>query len=797
MQFLSSVTPRRTPSARAALREETAGSRLPYLAQLDDHTVLLRDGRLMQVLRLEGFLFETADSAELDYRKDLRDAMLQAVGSSRFAIYHHVLRRAVPPALPGTFDDTFSAYVDERWCERLATRQLFGNALYVAILRRPAATAWRPRAGAPLLGMRRERQTATRAAEMQALNAARDALVAALGAYGPRLLSRYDHKGVSYSEPLEYLCALYNGEVRPVRLPEGDVGEYLPYRRVSFGAQTAELAPAAGAPRRFVGLVSIKEYPGRTAPGMFDDLMRLPYEMTVTQSFAFVDRGASLGRINLSVRRMRAADDEAIGLRAELEQARDAVASGRAAFGEHHLTVAVHGTTQQQVDAGTAEVQAALADLGIIAVREDIGLEAAFWGQFPGNFAFVARRGLVSSRNFASLASWHNFPVGRAAGNHWGAAVAILETTAAGPYHFNFHDGDLGNFTIIGPSGSGKTVVLNFLLAQARRHRPRIAYFDKDRGSEVFLRSIGGHYDVLRPGMPARLNPLLLSNTPANRQFLLAWITRLLAPDRPLAADEIVTLREAIEINMTAPREFRRLGSFAQLLRGGRRPDADDLFTRLLPWWGRGQHAWLFDNAEDAVSIDAPVVGFDMTHILDDPITRTPAMMYLFHRVEERLDGTPTIIVVDEGWKALDDDAFVAQIRDWEKTIRKRNGIVGFATQSAEDALSSRIASAIVEQAATQIFMPNPKARAEDYCDGFGLSRHEYELVRSMPPSAHAFLIRHGKHSVVARLDLRGEPEMLTILSGRETSVRQLDQLRAEVGDDPADWMPRLLAMQP
>jgi type IV secretion system protein VirB4 len=119
----------------------------------------------------------------------------------------------------------------------------------------------------------------------------------------------------------------------------------------------------------------------------------------------------------------------------------------------------------------------------------------------------------------------------------------------------------------------------------------------------------------------------------------------------------------------------------------------------------------LFDNAEDRIDLSARVVGFDMTRILDDPVTRTPAMMYLFHRVEERLDGTPSISVVDEGWKALDDEVFTARIRDWEKTIRKRNGIVGFATPSAEDALSSRIASAIVEQAATQIFMANRRRR--------------------------------------------------------------------------------------
>jgi type IV secretion system protein VirB4 len=113
----------------------------------------------------------------------------------------------------------------------------------------------------------------------------------------------------------------------------------------------------------------------------------------------------------------------------------------------------------------------------------------------------------------------------------------------------------------------------------------------------------------------------------------------------------------------------------------------------------------------DALDLETRTIGFDMTQILDDPAARTPAMMYLFHRVEQRLDGVPTIIVIDEGWKALDDEVFIGRIKDWEKTIRKRNGIVGFGTQSAQDALSSRISSAIIEQAATQIFMVNPRRK--------------------------------------------------------------------------------------
>jgi type IV secretion system protein VirB4 len=777
-------------------QEQPAGVHLPYLAQIDDHTLLLRDGRLMQVIALDGLLFETADTADINYRKTLRDAVYQSIGSSRFAVYHHIIRRRVEPELDAEFPDPFSAEVNEKWTRRLRSRRLFTNELYLCLIRRPL----QGRGGfadrvARLVGRStNEGRIADIANERRELDVARDGLLATLSEYGARLLGTYDSKAGPCSEVLEYLSMIYNEEARSVLLPEADIGQYLPYRRVSFGHHTVELAAAGERGRSFLGLVSIKEYPGLSAPGMLDDLMRLPVELVVTQSFAFVDRQAALGRVNLTLRRMRAADDEALSLRGELAMARDDLAAGRAAFGEHHLTVAVRGASPGDVNEGVAEVQAALTELGVISVREEVALEPTFWAQFPGNFAYVPRKSLVSSRNFASLASMHNFPIGQPEGNHWGQAVTVLETTAAGPYHFNFHNGDLGNFTVIGPSGSGKTVVLNFLLVQARKFRPRIVFFDKDRGAELFLRAIGGRYDSLRVGEPAGLNPLLLDDTAANRRFLMDWLGCLLAePGRALSADESARIKDAVDANMDAPASYRRLGHFAQLLRGGARPEAGDLASRLAPWWGAGERAWLFDNAEDKVDLTEAVIGFDMTRILDHPATRTPAMMYLFHRVEQRLDGTPTIIVVDEGWKALDDEVFTSRIRDWEKTIRKRNGIVGFVTQNAEDALSSRIASAIVEQSATQIFMANSKALARDYMSGFGLTQHEYDLVRALPDNAHAFLIKHGRESVVARLDLSGEKDLLTILSGREHTVRMLDEIRAETGDAPHSWMPRLL----
>lgn len=787
MQLLSPLT--RDP--RRIDREKPAGAHLPYARHVDDHTLELRDGLLMQTIRLDGLLFETADAEEINYRAALRDALFKAVGTSRYALYHHIVRRRVDIGLEAEFGDDFSAEVDRRWRERLGSRQLYVNDLFLTLIRRPLQgrvgivarlRARMQRTGRP--------ETVAAGVDLRQLSSTREALIAALGSYSPRVLGVYETTDGVRSEPLEFLACLFNGELRPMGLPHGDIGHHLPDRRISFGQQTVEFGAGSTTPRSFMGLVSIKDYPASTMPGMFDELYRLPIEMTVTQSFAFVERREALSRMNLVSRRMRSAEDEAVSLRDELLIAKDDVAAGRAAFGEHHTTIALRGENIAAVDAAVAEVTALLADLGIVGVRENIALEPTFWAQFPGNFKYIARRGMVSTENFAGLASLHNFPVGRPDGNHWGDAVTLFETTAAGPYFFNFHQADLGNFTVIGPSGSGKTVVLNFLLAQARRFDPRIIFFDKDRGAELFIRAIGGGYDRLRSGEPSSLNPLLLDDTGINRQFLIDWIAQLAGG---ATTEELDHIREAIDANFDQPPERRRIRYLVELFRGYARPHSEDLHSRLRPWWGKGERAWLFDNKSDLTDLDAKTVGFDMTEILDDPVVRTPALMYFFHRVEERLDGDPAIIIVDEGWKALDDEVFVRRVKDWEKTIRKRNGIVGFATQSAQDALESQISSAIIEQAATQIFMANPRARREDYVDGFGLSDHEYELVRTLPDSAHCFLVRHGNDSVVVRLDLSGEKDLLTVLSGRERTVRIFDELLASTGADPKNWMRPLL----
>ena len=788
----------RLPSERAkrqlARREERAGARLPFARHLDDATVAGPNGQLYQVVHVKGLAFETADTETLNYRKQVRETALRVVCGSRLALHHHIVRREVQPALAGRFANAFAHSLDVAWKRRLEGRRLFVNDLFFTLTR----SAARGRLGflESLFAAAAPQDAAGRAQDRRDLDAARESLIAALDAYGPRLLTTYHGEEDVCSEPLEFFAMLYNGDYRPVAVTPGNqAGLSLTDKRVSFGVNALEFSEAGEDARTFAAMLSLKDYPPFTEPGQLDALLRLPSEMVVTQSFAAVDRQAGLERIDLALRRMRAADDDAVSLRRQLAQAKDDLAAGRSVFGEHHLSVMVKAESLEALDRVVAEASGAFTEMGAIAVREEVALEPAFWAQFPGNLDYAPRKALVSSGNFAGLASAHNHPLGQADGNLWGPAVSLLETTSASPYYFNFHRGDLGNFILIGPSGAGKTVALNFLLAQAQKFDPRLFFFDKDRGAEIFLRAMGATYAVLRPGQVSGFNPLQLPDTPINRRFLMAWTAKLVAmPGEVLGPEDQAQIADAVAANFDQRMELRRLRYFRELFTGGRRPSAGDLAARLGPWVQEGDRAWLFDNASDQLDLSNRMHGYDMTALLDDPVTRTPAMMYLFHRVEERLNGDPAIIVIDEGWKALDDDVFVARIRDWEKTIRKRNGIVGFATQSAQDALDSKIASAIIEQSAVQMFLPNAKAREKDYCQGFGLSLHELDLIRTLPDTSRCILIKSGRDSVVVRLNLNGLSDLLTVLSGRERTVRLLDEIRAEVGDEPSAWLSRLVA---
>jgi type IV secretion system protein VirB4 len=409
-----------------------------------------------------------------------------------------------------------------------------------------------------------------------------------------------------------------------------------------------------------------------------------------------------------------------------------------------------------------------------------------------GNFADRPRPWDITSRNFIGFSPFHNYPSGKRDGNHWGPAVALLKTASGAPYYFSLHRHDIGHFKVYGSTGAGKTVLVMFLITQLQKFKATLLYFDKDRGAEIGIRALGGRYLALKRGEPTGLNPFAIAPTAGNIAFVQELVRVLVRSERPFTARENSEIDRAVSGVFRLDTAHRRLGSAMAYLDP---PSENNIAARLLRWVhtdrGTGPMSWVFDNPHDLLNFSgAQLFGIDQTHFLDDEAARTPLMMYLNHRIEALKDGRRGGVMIDEGWKSLDDPIFENRIGDSLKTDRKKDWFLGLITQSPKDSLRSRIAHTISEQTPTTIYLPNLNARREDYVQGMGCTEGEFEVIRSLPEGGRRFVVKQGANAVIAELDLAGLPDDLSVFSGTAANLSLLDRILEEVGDDPTIWLP-------
>lgn len=782
---------------RVAHNERPMATHIPYLRHVSDTVINLESGALLSVIKLNGLFFQTEDQAELNMRSVVQNTMIRALGSSRFSLWSTVIRRQVETELEGAFDDPFCDLLNRRYMGELRKKRMFTNELYLTIVR----SSMRGALGTGETVKRLLDRTGGRAVQDEKLRESVTELEDLVGnitnelqKYGARALGIAYRNREPYSEPSEFLnTVLTCGVPRRMRLPRMGLRNYVGTSRLHFGKRTMQAQAAIEEENRFGAILSVKEYPPFTGPGMLDGLLQVNHEFILTQSFTIADKPIAMERISRLQRQIATSDEAGSSVETDIDHALNSLMNQEAVFGFHHLTLLCLSRDLDGVSKSVSELGACLTDMNINWLREDVNLEAAFWAQLPGNHSYIARSAMLSSANFAGLSSMHNFATGQIDRTHWGRPITILETTSQTPYWFNFHRRDIGHFLVTGPTGSGKTVVLAFLLAQAFRisPAPKGVFFDKDRGAEIFIRAIGGDYEVLTPGTPTGFNPLQLENTAPNREFLLRLLKAMLRPanGQTFRQEEEDTLERAIGRLCQEPVAQRTLANLAGLLVGRSRADANDLHSRLRPWID-GEKAWLFNAPHDVLSFSGRrVFGFDMTNIIGNEDLRAPALMYIYHRLDELLTGDPVMFFMDEGWQLLADETFSSYIVDKMKTIRKLNGIVGFGTQSAADIARAKVSHTLIEQSATNIHFPNPRADEESYIRRFGLTVKEFNFIRNTPPEKRTFLIKHGNDSVIARLDLSAMPDMVKVLSGRKETIEECEALRARFGDEPENWL--------
>jgi type IV secretion system protein VirB4 len=798
--FESKATPRYWNEAAA---ESNLADFVAASAPVSEHDTITRSGDYLRVWRLEGVAFEAAAEQTVQDHHEALCNVLSNLPAGQCAVYAHRIQRRVTDRLTDPESPAFSASFSKLYQDRLAAKPMMSKDLYFTLLYRPYPSEMARRMARG--GRTRESIAAQAAAALTFMREKGAIVERILREFQPTLLGVREEGDELFWEAGELFGFLINGIWQRVRFPKGPAWRTLPSCRLSFGGENLEIRNAAR--RRYAAMLDIKEYPGFGEPGTLGALLYEDIEFVETQSFLSLPRRKALAALTLQRDQLIASDDVVATQIAAMDAALNDLGDGLFQMGEYHYSLAVFGDTLEEAGANASTAIGAVGEGSATElVKIDLVSDAAWFAQQPGNFKWRQRRAIVSSRVFAALACNHNFLRGKRDGNPWGEALAILRTPSGQGFYFNLHSSPPeedsegkklpGSTLYIGPNGSGKTTVLCSTLALTPKWAvpPRIVSFSLDRDTEIIIRALGGHFLSFDRNVPTGINPLQREVTPDRIAHWTALVNKCLASDGvPLLPSDKTNIAAAVETvaGMADP----RLRWFSTVRQNLSRDGQNSLFDRFGRWCRGGEYGWVFDMAPDRL-MDIHrhrAIGFDYTGIMANNDVKTPIMMELLDVMNGLVNGEPLIYHVAEAWKALGDPVFAPFIKTQQKTIRKKNGLGIFDTQEVGDLLSNENGRTMIEQSITKIFLPNAAADRTDYVVGAGLTPAEFDLVVSLGATgSRRFLCKQGNDSVLCEFDLTGADDMLTVLSSSLDNVELLDDIRAQVGDDPDVWLPVL-----
>lgn len=767
---------------------------LPYVGHLSDQVVLLEDGSIMAMANVRGLPFELEDVAIRNARCRAFNTLLRNIADDNVSICAHLVRHNDVPSPPARqFHSTFAGSLSEAYEQRVLLGNLFRNDYFLTLVVYPRTTVGKIRGRFIKRYEGKENDLASQARNLEDLW---QITAGALDAYGLRRLGIREKEGVIFSEIAEALRLIITCRLTPVPVVSGSLGASIYTDRVICGKRAVEIRTPGDS---YVGSVfSFREYPAKTRPGMLNPLLSTNFPLVLSQSFSFLTRAQAHAKLSLKSSQMTSSGDKAVTQINELAEAEDALASNEFVMGSHHLSLCVYADNLNSLGDRAASARTRLADSGAVIVQEGIGMEAAYWAQLPGNTKWRTRPGAITSRNFAGLVSFENFPSGINSG-HWGNAVARFRTNGGTPFDYVPHENDVGMTAIFGPVGKGKTTLMTFILAMLEQsmveRNGAIVFFDKDRGGELLVRATGGTYLALGRGVPSGLAPLRgLDDTSASRDFLREWIVALIESDGrgAITPEENRRLDRGITRQLSFEPGMRSIAGLREFLLHS---PSEGAGARLERWCRGSALGWAFDGEADEVRLDASITGFDMTQLLEYEEVCAPAAAYLLHRVGSVVDGRRFVMSCDEFRFYLLNPQFAAVVDKFLLTVRKNNGMLILATQQPEHVLESPIGASLVAQCMTKIFYPSPTADRSAYIDGLKCTEGEFQAVREqMAIGSRKFLLKRESGSVICEFDLSEMREYVAVLSGRANTVRFADRLRENYGEAPGAWIDKFMA---
>jgi type IV secretion system protein TrbE len=767
---------------------------LPWAALVDEGIVLNKDGSFQRTAKFRGPDLDSAVPAELVAIAGRLNNALRRLESG-WAIFVEAQRHSAGHYPPNTFPDTASALVDaERRAQFEEAGTHYESSYFLTFLYLPPAegTARAER----MLYEGSNRTVSANAREiLRGFVDRTNRVLQLVEGFMPECAWLDDQ------ETLTYLHSTISTKRHRVRVPE--IPMYLD-ALLADQPLIGGLEPMLGSAH--LRVLTVVGFPTSTTPGILDDLNRLPFAYRWSTRAIMLDK-TDATRLLTRIRRQWFAKRKSVAAilkevmtneaSALLDtdahnKAMDADAAlqelGSDQIGEAFVTATI---TVWDSDPSTADEKLRLVEKVIqgrdfTCMVETVNAVEAWLGSVPGHVYANVRQPPISTLNLAHMIPLSAVWAGEARDNHFKAPPLFLaKTEGSTPFRFSLHVGDVGHTLVVGPTGAGKSVLLALMALQFRRY-PESQIFAFDFGGSIRAAAIamGGDWHDLGGALAGEssefvsLQPLARIDDVAERGWAADWISSILSRERievtPEAKEHIWS---ALSSLASAPIEERTLTGLSVLLQ------SNVLKRALQHYCIGGPYDGLLDAEGERLG-ESSVQVFETDGLIGTAVA--PAVLaYLFHRIEGRFDGRPTLLIIDEGWLALDDAGFAGRLREWLKTLRKKNASVIFATQSLADIDGSAIAPAIIESCPTRVMLPNDRAIEPQIMAiyrRFGLNDRQIEiLARATPKRDYYCQSRRGNRLFELGL---GEVALAFSAASSKTDQGLIEQVLADNGRD-------------
>jgi type IV secretion system protein TrbE len=774
---------------------------LPWAALADEGIVLNKDGSFQRTARFRGPDLESSVPSELITVAGRLNNALRRLGSG-WAVFVEAQRHFAGRYPAGAFPDVASALVDaERKSQFEEEGAHYESSYYLTFVYLPPSedVARTER----LLYEGRDRTIGADAREvLRGFVDQTSRILQLIGGFMPECA------WLSDEETLGYLHSTISTSRHRVRVPE--IPMYLD-ALLADQPLTCGLEPMLG--EAHLRILTIVGFPSATTPGILDELNRLAFPYRWSTRAIMLDK-LEATKLLTKIRRQWFAKRKSIMailkevMTNETAQLVDTDAHNKAIDADAALadlvrteigqafvtaTVTVWDTDPRAAEAKLRQVEKIIQGRDFTCMAETVNAVEAWLGGLPGHVYANVRQPPLSTLNLAHMIPLSAVWAGEARDRHLKAPPLLYgKTEGSTPFRFSLHVGDVGHTLVVGPTGAGKSVWLALMALQFRRYpEARVFAFDFGGSIRAAALAMGGDWHDLGGSLsddstePVALQPLAGIEDVSARAWASEWIAAILGREKinvtPEAKDHIWS---ALSSLASAPLAERTLTGLSVLLQ------SNTLKRALQPYCLGGAYGRLLDAECERLG-QTSVQAFETEGLIGTGAAAA-VLAYLFHRIGGQLDGRPTLLIIDEGWLALDDQDFAGQLREWLKTLRKKNASVIFATQSLSDIDGSAIAPAIIESCPTRILLPNERAiepQVTAIYRRFGLNDRQIELLsQAVPKRDYYCQSRRGNRMFELGL---GEVALAFAAASSKTDQTAIAEILAEYGRDgfAAAWL--------